>query len=198
LTANLFHDYSRPVLSSLDLVDPVKIERLFTEMEEEGRETLESEGVIDSRHRFQRTLDMRYYGQGFELNIETETHFTKDSMNKAMRDFHFKHREIYGYAEEEELIELVNIKLRVIGLLDSPKLKTREAINEIESPEYRHVFFETINDWLDVKIYDRDSIGSKGDGPAVIEQYDSTTVVYPNWSFIPDTFGNLILRRNAL
>ena len=195
LTADLFHDFSRPVLSGVDSIDPDNIEQLFSGMEKEGKEVLESEDIPESHHRYQRTLDMRYRGQGFELNIETETPFTLSSIKKAVVDFHGKHTEIYGYAEEKEPVEVVNAKLRVIGLLDSPKLPEQDTFGGAEPRERRKVFFETDNELHTVEVYDRASIGSGATGPAVIEQYDSTTVIYPGWRFKPDRYGNLILRR---
>ena len=198
LTADLFHDYSRPVLSDVGSIDPEGVEELFMGMEEEGRKVLESEGISGDHHRYQRTLDMRYRGQGFELNIETETPFTLTSINKALVDFHGKHTEIYGYAEEKEPVEVVNAKLRVIGLLDSPRLPSREVSGSALPRERRRVFFEDDNEWHKVDVFDRDNIGSGSIGPAIIEQYDSTTVVYPGWSFKPDNYGNLNLRRVAL
>lgn len=197
LTADLFHDYSRPVLSDVESIDAHRVEDLFNEMEAEGRATLDSEGVPSSHQRIQRTLDMRYRGQGFELNIETMKPFTSDSVKEAIDGFHRKHTEIYGYAEENEPIEVVNVKLRVIGLLDSPQLKKREPIGESKPRETRKVYYETDSGWRETGVYERSGLGSEIMGPAVIEQYDSTTVIYPGWSCKPDVFGNLILRRGS-
>jgi N-methylhydantoinase A len=197
LTADLFHDYSRPVLSSVDSIEASRLEELFNGMKEEGKDTLESENVSDTRHRYHRTLDMRYHGQGYELNIETETPFTERSKNKAVLDFNIKHNEVYGYSDEDESVEIVNAKLRVIGLLDSPTMKPMKDQGEAKPRTTRRVFYETNDEWHTVKVFDRTGIGLGSTGPAIIEQYDSTTVVYPNWSFRPDNYGNLILRRKA-
>jgi len=195
LTADLFHDYSRPVLLDVAEVDADNVEALFNEMLEEGRETLDSEDVPRTQQSYKRTLDMRYRGQGFELNIETESPFTGESIKKAVRYFHAKHTEVYGYAEEDEPVEVVNAKLRVIGLLESPRLKTGELGGLAEPRETRRVYFETDDCWHEVGVYDRSSLGAEAVGPAIIEQYDSTTVIYPGWSFKPDKLDNLILRR---
>jgi N-methylhydantoinase A len=197
LTADLFHDYSRPVLSEASMIDVSMVAEHFTEMEREGKKTLENEGVSLDRHRFKRTLDMRYKGQGFELNIDTSTPFNENSAQLAVKNFHTKHTEVYGYAEEKEPIEIVNAKLRVIGLLDSPQLIAKKIVGESEPRETRRVYFETINDWSEVGVYDRNGLNSKVMGPAVIEQYDSTSVIYPGWSFKPDAYGNLLLRRTV-
>ncbi len=196
LTADLFHDYSRPVLSDVNDVDAEHVESLFKEMLREGEDTLESEDVPRASQRYQRTFDMRYKGQGFELNIETEVPFTEQSIARALEAFHMKHTEVYGYAEEDEPVEVVNAKLRVIGLLESPMLKIRKLSGVAEPRETRRVYFETDNRWYDTGVYDRLDLGAEANGPAIIEQYDSTTVIYPDWSFKPDTLGNLILRRS--
>jgi N-methylhydantoinase A len=197
LTADLFHDYSRPVLSETSMIDVSRVEEYFIEMEREGEKTLENEGVSVDRHRFKRTLDMRYKGQGFELNIKTIKPFDGNSVQSAVKSFHAKHKEVYGYAEKKEPVEIVNAKLRVIGLLDSPQLVGKKIGGKSEPKKTRRVYFETINDWIEVGVYDRNGLSSKVMGPAVIEQYDSTSVIYPGWSFEPDTYGNLLLRRTV-
>jgi len=85
LTADLFHDYSRPVLLDTKQIDPSQLEALFREMESEGRETLLSEEVPEDKHRYRRTLDMRYRGQGYELNIEVDDPFTESSIKEATK-----------------------------------------------------------------------------------------------------------------
>lgn len=195
LTADLFHDYSRPILVDASDVDVVRIESLFQEMEFEGVETLTSEGVAGECQLFKRMLDIRYKGQGYELNIDTEKPFKRSSVKKAINGFHLKHNEVYGYSEDSEPIEIVNAKLRAIGVLDGPKLVEKNVGIQSSSIEKREVFFETDNGWRTVDVYDRNSVGKDNVGPALIEQYDSTIVVYPSWSFEPDRYGNLILRR---
>lgn len=195
LTADLFHDYSNPVLSETSDVDPESVDKLFQGMEEQGRATLELEGVHESRHRFLRTLDMRYRGQGFELNVETGGRFTVESVMDALNGFHRKHMEVYGYMDESETVEIVIAKLRAIGLLETPGLVDRGINGKSEPRETRRVYFESLGDWHDTGVYDRDSLGKEVEGPAIVEQYDSTTVVYPGWTLREDGKGIMTLRR---
>jgi N-methylhydantoinase A len=197
LTADLFHDYSSPVLSLSGDVDPSEVEEMYHQMEETGHETLELEGVPEEKRRFQRTFDLRYMGQGFELNVETENTFTSASIQDALNKFHEKHKEVYGYMDESEPVEFVNAKLRVIGLLDTPRLVEEANGNRSDPTGSRKVFFESVDDWVDTSVYDRNGLGLKIDGPAIVEQYDSTTVVYPGWSLEQDGYGIMILRRLA-
>ncbi|MBC8462901.1 hydantoinase/oxoprolinase family protein [Candidatus Bathyarchaeota archaeon] len=195
LTADLFHDYSNPVLSETSDVNSESVDELFQRMEEQGRVTLELEGVHESKHRFLRTLDMRYRGQGFELNVETGGRFIADSIKDALNGFHRKHMEVYGYMDEGEPVEIVNAKLRAIGLLETPDLVDRGINGKSEPRETRNVYFESLGDWSDTGVYDRNGLGREVEGPAIVEQYDSTTVVYPGWTLRQDSKGIMTLRR---
>jgi N-methylhydantoinase A len=195
LTADLFHDHSTPLLLGAEDVEPASLEKSFKEMETQGSATLEEENIPPERMGFSRSLDMRYRGQGFELNVPTDSPVTGESMRRSLSAFHVKHREVYGYAAEDEPVEVVNAKLRVIGRLDKPALAEDQAERRQTRPTIRRIYFETVGGWVDTDVIQRENLIKKGAGPAVVEQYDSTTVVYPGWSYEPDRLGNLILRR---
>ncbi|MFH2111377.1 MAG: hydantoinase/oxoprolinase family protein [Candidatus Bathyarchaeota archaeon] len=195
LTADLFHDHSTPLLLGVEDVETISLEESFRKMEAQGSATLEEENIPPERRGFSRSLDMRYRGQGFELNVPTDSPVTGESMRRSLSAFHAKHREVYGYAADDEPVEVVNAKLRVIGRLDKPALAEDQAEKRQVRPTTRRVYYETVGDWVDTDVIQRENLVKKGAGPAVIEQYDSTTVVYPGWSYEPDRLGNLILRR---
>ena len=195
LTADLFHDYSRPVIRDAEEADPAELERLYREMEVDGAATLSQEGIPERHRSFQRTLDIRYRGQGFELSVDTRKPVTRSSIAESVKAFHVKHNEVYGYSAEEEPTEIVNAKLRVIGFLEKPKLRRRRRNRSDPSPDHRRVFYENLGEWVETEVHRRAALNGLREGPAVIEQYDATTVVYPGWSYTPDDYGNLILRR---
>jgi N-methylhydantoinase A len=195
LTADLFHDYSRPVMLEITNVDVEQVERKFSEMEIQGQSILKEEGIMEKYHKFIRTFDMRYKGQGFELNIPTNSVFNKRHLERAVKMFHNKHREVYGFAEEDEPVEIVNAKLRAIGFLKSPKLIEKKLHENSKPRETRSVYFENIEKWCEVEVFNRNILDSAKEGPAIVEQYDSTSVIYPSWRFKPDEYGNLLLWR---
>jgi len=195
LTADLFHDYSRPVIRDAEDADPAELEKLYGEMEIEGVATLSQEGIPERRRSFRRTLDIRYRGQGYELNVDTRKPVTHSSLSESIKAFHVKHREVYGYSAEEEPAEIVNAKLRVIGLLEKPRLRRRRRKRSDLSPDHRKVYYESLGKWVETEVHQRVALNEFREGPAVIEQYDATTVVYPGWSYTPDDYGNLVLRR---
>jgi N-methylhydantoinase A len=197
LTADLFHDYSRPVIRDAEDADPAELETLYGEMEVEGVATLSQEGIPERRRSFRRTMDMRYRGQGYELNVDTRKPVTHSSLAESIKAFHVKHREVYGYSAEEEPAEIVNAKLRVIGLLEKPRLRRRRRKRSDLSPDHRKVYYESLGKWVETGVHQRVALDEFREGPAVIEQYDATTVVYPGWSYTPDDYGNLVLRRIA-
>ncbi len=197
LTADLFHDYSRPVIRDAEDADPAELEKLYGEMEVEGVATLSQEGIPERRRTFRRTLDMRYRGQGYELNVDSRKPVTHSSLAESVKAFHVKHREVYGYSAEEEPAEIVNAKLRVIGLLEKPRLRRRRRNRSDLSPDHRKVYYESLGKWVETEVHQRVALNEFREGPAVIEQYDATTVVYPGWSYTPDDYGNLVLRRIA-
>ncbi|MBD3207649.1 hydantoinase/oxoprolinase family protein, partial [Candidatus Bathyarchaeota archaeon] len=194
LTADLFHDFTSPVVREVSIIDPSELEEKFQEMEEDGNQTLESEGIPEELRKTQRSLDIRYKGQGFELNIPVKKPMSMEELLKSIESFHIKHDKVYGYFDRDQTIEIVNVKLRVIGFLDKPRLPDKIACKG-ESHDYRDVFFEGVKEWVETPVFNREVLEGKYSGPAVIEQYDSTTIVYPGWSFETEKKGNLILRR---
>ncbi len=196
LTADLFHDYSQALVRRVDEVAAAEVESLFEEMEATGRETLLAEGVEPAAMSFLRQLDLRYQGQSYELSIDVTNASGTDVLQQGVEAFHRRHREIYGYGAEEEPAELVNVRVRAVG--EIPQLQLRDwAPTGVAAPSVRKVFFENPDSWLETPVYDRETLSSGVtlDGPAIIEQYDSTTVVYPGWRADVDRYGILSLRR---
>ena len=200
LTADLFHDYSRAFVRRADEADPDTVEGLFAEMEHEGRETLLAEGVEPGGMRFRRQLDLRYLGQSYELTVDVGAPFDGDALISCTEAFHGRHSEIYGYSAAGESVEIVNVRLRAIGAIPKPRLAESGARAEVAEPVGRRlVYFEGSDSWLETPVYERGDLGpgSAVEGPSIIEQYDSTTVVYPGWMASVDGYGVLRLRREA-
>ena len=196
LTADLFHDYSKAMVRRVSEVEASEVESLFEAMEATGRATLLDEGVDPGAMSFRRQLDLRYLGQSYELSVDIPNGSQTDVLQKGVDAFHKRHREIYGYGAEEEPVELVNVRVRAIGEIHKPRLREWAPTGDTP-PSERGVYFEAPDSWLDTPIYSRGSLaqGSIIDGPAIIEQYDSTTVVYPGWRADVDRYGVLSLRR---
>jgi N-methylhydantoinase A len=196
LTADLFHDYVRPIVKRVSRVDPSEVEAAFREMEAEGRATLGAEGINRVNMSFLRQVDLRYLGQAYEITVRAPRKVDGESLAATIVQFHRRHAEAYGYSAEGEPVELVSLRLRAIGVIPKPSLKGGKR-RKAEASSRRHVYFETDGGWAETPVVQRVE-GWEGtlDGPAVVEQYDSTTVVYPGWHAETDRVGNLVLGRD--
>ena len=200
LAADFQHDFTRAVMSRASELEPADVEELFRELEERGVEVLEEEGVSQSHMVFTRKLDLRYIGQAYELTVPASRPFDRRALEQAVEAFHSKHEEVYGYAAREEEVYVVNARVTAVGLVRKPKLKKVSAAGGSQPPaqaliEEREVYFS--GGYERCRVYQRERLkpGNVIEGPAVIEQYDSTTVVHPGFQAAVDELSNLILRR---
>jgi N-methylhydantoinase A len=196
LTADLFHDYVRPVVKRVSQLDASDVEAAFRNMEADGRATLGAEGVPGVNMSFLRQADLRYMGQSYEITVHAPKRIDGESLAATVIQFHVRHAEAYGYSAEAEPVELVNLRLRAIGSIPKPELMGGKKEN-VEADGVRRVYFETHGGWTLIPVVQRGE-GWKGilEGPAIVEQYDATTVVYPGWRVETDGVGNLVIGRS--
>ena len=199
LAADFRNNLVKAIMKLTDEVEVMKVEAVFQKLELEGAELLEKQRVPKVNMQFIRQMDLRYFGQSYELAIPTSKRFTEKVLHQTVENFHKKHQAIYGYAVKSEPVELVNVKLVAVGLVEKPKLKEKPLHGKKPSKEAviakRKVFFEQDNDYVETSVYRRErlKVGNVINGPAVIEQYDATTVVYSDWTASMDRFGNIVL-----
>jgi N-methylhydantoinase A len=205
LCTDVLHDYIRSELGGLDRLDPAHAEKLFGELEAKAAGELAEEGLDPSTAVFERDLDMRYAGQGYELRVPLEG-LWRDALDaaalKAARArFDEVHARIHGHAAKEKAVEVVSYRLRVRVAVPKYQPQALPAGAPSSPPPAavkgtRRVAFEAGNA-LDTTIYDRDklAVGAAFAGPAIVEQFDATTVVPPGWRAFVDRHGNLILER---
>ncbi|MBA2677075.1 MAG: hydantoinase/oxoprolinase family protein, partial [Ktedonobacteraceae bacterium] len=195
LIADTLKDYVRtimvPVEESYDAVHAA-----MTELEEQGRNDLAREGISSEKIIIERYLDLRYIGQSYELTIPFE-----DDMGHSTNDFHSTHDRRFGYSDPNERVQVVNVRLKARGLTTHPELEVQEVVRGAvaEPTMTRNVTFEDVDSSMehDVPVYERQSLrpGMMLVGPAIITQYDTTTVVPPTWSVQIDAIGNLVIER---
>ncbi len=133
------------------------------------------------------SLDMRYVGQSYEINVGFTT------VAEVQTKFHERHNQLYGYAVPAEDIELVTIRLRVLVPRKKPELPKARVEAAGEPVEERMVLFEGGQEY--VPVYRRVDLPAyfEHEGAAIIEGRDSTTVVLPGMQFSVDTYGNIVI-----
>jgi N-methylhydantoinase A len=199
LTADFTYSLVKAIMKTVKDVQLGDIEATFRKLQAEGMKILESQKVKPDNMTFLGQLDMRYFGQGYELTIPVLAPLTKGEFSRVIESFHSKHKAVYGYAVREENVELVNARLVAVGVVMKPKL-LKQKVCEREPPAEallttRNVFFEKYKDYVECPVYVREKLkaGNIISGPAIVEQYDATTVVYPSWKARVDGFGNFLM-----
>src|ERR1700686_2483036 len=204
LCTDVVHDYIRSELKPLAEVTPVHAEEIFAKLEHKAREELRGEGMNPSDGRFLRELDLRYTGQGYELRTPLEglfrTLLTEESLAAVRERFDQRHAQLHGNAAKERPVEVVSYRLRVRVIVPKykpgpepppPSPPPSEAANK-----GRRRLYLAGKDSVNAVLYERDrlEIGAAVSGPAIIEQFDATTVIPPGWSGRVDAYRNLVLR----
>jgi N-methylhydantoinase A len=152
------------------------------------------EGINETDVVMERTIDMMYQGQWRSLAVPVGT--PVGPITDLVAAFHAQHAREYNFRRDDAPVDFYRLNLRSIGVVPKASLRERIAGGRRLSPiERRATWFEG-KDSVETLVYRRDDLspGSRFDGPAIVEQLDSTTVVPPGFSAEVDRFLNIILR----
>jgi N-methylhydantoinase A len=178
-------------MQRLDDLDHDEVAATFARLEDEGRAELEREGLASDAVEFLRQVDLRYVGQSFELTIRAG--------DGLLERFHAEHDRTYGFSAPGEPVEAVSLRLTSIGRIAKPPSRRLEPGGPPEPKERRPVYFAEAGDYVDCPIFDRYALaaGVSLRGPAVVEEFDSTTIVHPGFALRVDDLGNLVIEREV-
>ena len=177
------------------------MEQTFRELEAQGRETLGREGMAEAAMDFRRQADLRYVGQSHELTLPLTTEALGPAqLDQLLEQFHRTHDRAYGFSAPGEDVELVSVRLSAIGQIAKPALAPlAKATGEATAKEHRPVYFAESEGFsegfVDCPVYDRYALGAGAvvQGPAIVEEIDSTTVVHPQYRVRVDEVGQMVL-----
>jgi len=185
LISDVVKDHSRTVLLRVRELPLKELDRLYADLKSKLSAELDQEGwqggVV-----FEKSCDLRYRGQGYELNLA----FSKDVIQR----FHAEHKRRYGYSSPEREVEIVTVRLR--GRIASgeklTRLKIESKAGKLKESSAQVWFSGTRHKTL---VLPRESLkpGKVHGGPAIITEYSATTVVPPGHKFHADRAGNLIV-----
>ena len=202
LTKDVELDFSqtRIVLSAAAGVTD-EVDGIYAGLEDRALDAL-ARGGLDARGLVvERSLDVRYVGQNFELSVPVPAGpFDAAARQSAGEAFHGVHRRMYGYDQRDKEIELVTFRIAARLPVPRPGLRNRPRTPRGGGPEpasRRPVFFEGAGGFVDCPVYDRERLddGDRLEGPAVVEQMDATTVLPPDFRLDVDELLNLHLMR---
>ena len=203
LVSDIKRDFVRTFVRSEDNLEIEQLEEVWAALEEEGRRVLRAEGVEEGRIVLQRTVDARYFGEAHEVKVPVGGGRRLDGRGLAaiLDSFHDLHGRTFGYAYRgEQPVELVNLRVQAVGSVHRPSLSPSPDGPRGASGPYteRPVYFDD-DGFVDCPIYRRVDLGVEDslDGPTVIEEFGSTTVVFPGWKLRVDAYGNLLMERGV-
>jgi N-methylhydantoinase A len=197
LLVDVRHDLSAMFLAHVDNVDREALEGEFGKLEAEARERLAVEGVPEEQMSIQRFIDMRYLGQWRSLTVPVSA---PADLDDAVARFHAEHERAYNYRRDGSPVEIYRLSLRAVGVTPKPELKQHELNGGGTKPHAsRPVHFDSAGGAVDTPLYVRSDLpaGAKLEGPAVIDQLDSTTVVPPGWRAEVDEWLNIRMHKET-
>ena len=187
MVADVIKDQSRTVMFTNAPKQIARLGKVFAEMERHAVALLRDEGFSRAKQRHERSLSMRYRGQSFELEV-------KDTTGDIAASFHRAHRERYGYAQEENEIEIVSARLRSSGLVPQLPVKKIAGSRGVAKPHGATMAYFGGRK-QDVAIYRRDELrgGVKLRTPCIVTEYSATTLIPTDARARIDQFGNILI-----
>jgi len=195
LNAPVSYDFFQSFISILKIDAFGKMNDIYETMRKRGLETLLRSNELEKNIKFLLQADMRHKGQGHEILVDIKNEdIIKKNINVIKNNFYNNYEKVYGYSHKKLDIEITKLRLKAIG--KTPKFSiTEEYKNKISKPGKRKIYLEK-NKPLQATIYKRSDLfeGKKYNGPAVIEEIDSTVVIPNNCFFSRDHNQNIIAK----
>jgi len=198
LTVDVRNDYVQTMVARHADLGPDDVTGAFAALEQQAAGALDEEGFGRDHQRMQRTADLRYVGQAFEVRVPVaDGALDRTALDQVATAFHAAHHQLYGYdfaADPRQAVEWVNLRVSGIGPIRRPGIVEAAPTGRASSRGTRPVFFDA---WGETPLHWRPDL-SPGDvvvGPAIVEEFGSTVPVHPGFVATVDRFGNLLLTR---
>jgi N-methylhydantoinase A len=197
LVADFRDEFARTFIRTTDSVSGDEVRVILDELGVEARGWLEREGIPKPDQRLAFNVDMRYYRQGYEIPVEIEPSLLAGNGTTMLAErFNQLHEQFYGFRMEESACEIVNLRAIGYGKVPEPHLPEEEpgAGDPSGAVVDEHVVYFH-GEWLPTRVYDRARLrpGHRLEGPAIVTEFDSTTVVLSGYAAEVDRYLNLII-----
>ncbi|MDE0051379.1 MAG: hydantoinase/oxoprolinase family protein [Rhodospirillales bacterium] len=206
LATDMRYEFTRSVLCVLTQASQDEIDDLNAETDalvQRARDALAADGVAPEHQRVVRIAECRYQGQGFELRgTMPDGALTLDNKTALLASFHERHRQDYGHAFEDQEVEVITLRVVAsagIGALSWPEAPAGEGRNPEDALLYRRATTFDDGQTYETPRFDRGRLraGQHMEGPAIVIQTDSTTIVPPGYEATVGQSGNLHVREVA-
>ena len=216
LTVDVRNDYVQTAVARQSSLDLAGVQRTFDELVDRAARALDAEGFPRDRQQFSRSVDLRYFGQAFEVRVPAPGGPVDATCAAQIADaFHTEHRALYGYDfrdDPSQEVEWVNLRVTGIGPITRPELRPLPRRVEVNTPRNprgdtstggevsgRRVCFDADAGYVDTDVVWRPDLAA-GDvvtGPVVVEEFGSTVPVHPGFVARVDDIGNLVVTKEC-
>jgi N-methylhydantoinase A len=197
MMSDVKHDYVQSRMAPLADLTCDAVEAMFSQLADEALANLRQDGFPDARIRLDRALDMRYAGQGYEIMLPCSAEaLHRDGIAALRRRFDDTHKQLFGHMASDQPVEVVSYRMCGIGTVSAPptpKYKPTGARLSDAFREHRFTRFDVGS--LACPVYQRErlDVGLVLHGPAILDQFDCTTVVCPGQIARVDEWKNLVI-----
>tara|TARA_B100001123_G_scaffold60819_1_gene65995 strand:+ start:614 stop:2707 length:2094 start_codon:yes stop_codon:yes gene_type:complete len=200
LVADVEHHFVQTYFKTFEELDINELSQLLNSLWEQGRSQLRAEGFDDSRHETVTQFDMKYVGQVSDLTVPFAGGEVNPASVKAVCEaFDAEHEQSFGYNSPEAGYQLVNVRVIARGLPETPRMPESLQLPDSDNGAnagQRDVYFGPNRGWTSAPVITRQSLPSDPtEGPLIVEEYDSTTVVPPGWTAATDQWSNILLEK---
>ena len=204
LMSDVKHDYLRSRLDDIAEVPAEEVTALLLELRRDAARQLKGEGFAAQDMRFRYFLDMRYENQGYENPVPIdEVPVRPADLPRYRARFDEIHRDCHGHNAPGQSVEIVNYRVEAVGTVPSvrfARLDEADGPADVAQVGTRAAYFSAMGTGrIPAPVYRRDRLrfGHRFTGPALVDQYDATTVICPGQVATVDPFGNLIVENAA-
>jgi len=178
LVANVEHDQTETFAARADELEPGSLARALERLNDRGREKMKRDGVAPEKAEVREYADIRYVGQSYELTVELSP---ENRLASAVAAFHALHHGLYGHSDPARVVEFVNLRTVHVHRLPPPPRRDGGAFAATGVPGSRKAYFESLGKYVDTAVHGRTALapGTVLQGPAIVEQADTTLVIHP-------------------
>lgn len=199
LAADIEHEQSHTFLCEAQQADPAEMAAAFQALADKCAERMAQDDIDPVRATLARSVDARYAGQSYDLQVEVPAGpITQETVRELAARFHAAHERVYGHAQRSQKVRFVAVRAVLSYKVANPQFgdPARGTMRDARKPD-RQALFDLARGFEPTPVYDRHLLGPgvAVPGPAILEQPDTTTLVYPGQVATVDAVGNVIIQK---
>ena len=201
LVADFRNEFAQTLIRVIGEAQPAEVLAILDGLEARARAWMAEEGIAPERQGISFAADMRYHGQGYEIPVPLDlTEVRAGDLTALDERFNVLHEQLYGFRMPGTVSEIVNLRAIATGDLPKPDLPESELEGEDAAGaviERGEILFA--GERRATPIYDRPRLrpGNRFEGPAIVTEFDSTTVVLPGYVAEVDRYSNILITEGA-